>query len=80
LCGHFAAKRTRVDVVHEGPLTVDLDHGQPLPVPRLQLRIPSDVDLFEVEGDLGACVLDDRASTLAEVAPLRVVQPDAPYG
>ncbi len=80
MCAKFAAKRSRVYVVDEGALTVDLDHGQPLTIRRFQLRVPTDVDLLEVERKLAAHLLEDRAGTLAEVTALRVVQPDLSYG
>jgi hypothetical protein len=80
LCGDLAAKRGWVDVVDERALAVDLDDRQPLPVPRFELRIPTDVDLLEVEGHLTANFLDDRPGTLAEVAALRVVERDPRYG
>ena len=76
MCGHLAAKRGRVEVVDEGALAVDLDDREPLPMLRFELRIPSDVDFLELEGDVAPHLLDDRASTLAEMAALRVVQPD----
>jgi hypothetical protein len=76
LCRHFAAKRRRVDVVDERALALDLDHRQPLAVPGFELRVAADVDLLELERDLRARFLQDRAGTLAEVAALRVVQRD----
>jgi hypothetical protein len=76
LCGYLSAERSRVDVVDESPLAVDLDHGQPFAVPRLELRISADVDLLEVEGDLRVHLVDDRPGALAEVTALRVIQAD----
>ena len=38
MCSDFPPQRSRVDVVDEGPLTVDLYHRQPFPIPRLELR------------------------------------------
>jgi hypothetical protein len=52
LCGHFAAKGIRVDVVDEGPLAVDLQHREPFPVTRLQPGVAVDLDLLELERDL----------------------------
>jgi hypothetical protein len=49
LCIDLAQKRGGVQVENEGPLAVDLDNGEPLAVPRLQLRIASDVDRAELE-------------------------------
>jgi hypothetical protein len=80
LCGNFAAKGARIHVVDEGALAVDLDDGQPFAIGRLELRIAADVDLLELEGNLDARLLDDRPGALAEVAPLRVVEGDSPYG
>ena len=74
------AKGDRVDVVDEGPLAVDLHDGQPLAVSRLQLRVVADVDFVEVEGNLGADLFEDPPRALAEVAALRVIQRDPPYG
>jgi hypothetical protein len=65
LCGYFAPKRIRIDVVDEDPLSVDLDHRQPLPISGLQRRIPADVDLLEVEGDVLPGLLEDPAGALA---------------
>jgi hypothetical protein len=76
LCGHLAPKSRRVDVVDKGALAVDLDHGQPCPVPRLELGIAPDVDLLQLERELRARLLDDCPRSLAEVAALRVVERD----
>jgi hypothetical protein len=72
----LATERRRIDVVDEGALAVDLDHGQPLAIPRLQLGVAADVDFAEVEAELVTRLGDDRAGPLAEVAPLRVVEDD----
>ena len=80
MCGHLTAERSRVDVVDEGPLAVDLDHRQPFAVLRFELRVAADVDLLEVERNLAAHLPDDCAGTLAEVTALRVIQRDASYG
>jgi hypothetical protein len=76
LCGYFAPKRIRIDVVDERPLPVDLDHRQPLPISSLEPGIPADIDLLEVEGDVLADLLEDPTGTLAEVAALRVEEND----
>src|SRR5262245_24969961 len=47
LCVYPAQECGGVQVVHEGPLAVDLDDREPLAVPRLKLRIAADVDLAE---------------------------------
>ena len=75
--GETTAKALRVDRVHERPLTVDLDHGQPLAVPPLELRIARDVDLVEVEL---AFVREDAENTtrpVAQVTTGRVEERDA---
>jgi hypothetical protein len=80
LCLHFATKRTSVDVVDEGALALDLDHGQPLAVARLELGIAGDVDLLELERAVLARGRDDRARPLAQVAAPRVVERDLQLG
>jgi hypothetical protein len=77
LCAHLAPKRIRIDVVDKCPLAVDLHHGQPLTVPAFELGVASDVDLFQLERDLGANALDDPASTLAQMAAVGVVERDS---
>ena len=74
MCLHFATKRTRIDVVDEGALAVDLDHREPLPVLGLQPFVARDVDLLEVEAELVAECGDHAAGALAEVAARGVVQ------
>ena len=64
-----AAQCVGRDVVDERPLTVDLDHGQPLPVARLELRVAGDVDLVERERHLGSHLVENRPRPLAQVAP-----------
>jgi hypothetical protein len=63
-----------MDVVGEDPLAVDLDHGKPLAITCLELGIAADVDLDEVERPLRPHLLEDSASLVAEVAPLRSVE------
>jgi hypothetical protein len=72
----LATERRRIHVVDEGALAVDLDHGQPLAVPRLQLGVAADVDLSQLEAELVARLRDDRPGPLAEVTALRVVEDD----
>jgi hypothetical protein len=76
LCVDFAPKSGRIDEVDEGPATVDFDHGKPLAVCGLELRVTGDVDLLERL----AALRQDSARPLAEVASLRVVEDDARYG
>ena len=71
-----AAQGVRRDVIDERPLAVDLDHGQPLAVARLELRIARDVDLLEREGHLRAYLVEDRPRPLAQVAPGGGVEDD----
>jgi hypothetical protein len=40
----FPEQRRLVEVVHEGALPVDLQDGEPLAVPRLELGVAGDVD------------------------------------
>jgi hypothetical protein len=69
-----------VHVVREDPLSVDLDHGQPLAVARLELRLAGDVDLLELEGLLAAELGQLRSRALAEMAVGSVVEGDPDYG
>jgi hypothetical protein len=75
LCNR-TAEWARLDVVGEPPPAVDLDHGEPLPVARLELRIAGDVNLAEVEVELLAEGSQLLERTLAEVTPRRVVDDD----
>ena len=61
-------------VVREGPLAVDLDHGQPLAITRLELRLAGDVDLLELEGLLATELGQLRSRALAEMAVGSVVE------
>jgi hypothetical protein len=79
LC-ELSAQRVGLDEVRERALAVDLDDRQPFAVARLQLRVATDVDLLELELDLGANRLDRAACRGAEVAALGVVERDARYG
>jgi hypothetical protein len=76
LCGDFPPESSGVDVVHEGPLPVDLHDRQPLPVSGLEPRISADVDFIQIEWNLGADGLDHGPGALAEVTALRVVEND----
>ncbi len=76
MCGYFAAKGIRVHVVDKGPLAVDLQHGEPLPVARLQSWIAVDLDLLELERDLLPNLGDDPSRALAQVTSLCVVEDD----
>jgi hypothetical protein len=76
LCGDLAPEGSRVDVVDEGALPVDLYHREPFPVALLEFACAADIDLVELD-PLGPQHLP---RPLAEVAALRVVERDASYG
>jgi hypothetical protein len=60
-------------VVGKTPPAVDLDHRDPLAVRRLELRVPADVDLSQLEAELHAQPAHLLERALAEVAALRVI-------
>jgi hypothetical protein len=72
-----APERVRRDVVDERPPTVDLDDGEPFPVPRLELVVAGDVQLRQLELELLTQLGEDGACARAEMAPLRGVEDDA---
>ena len=76
----LATQRRLVDEVDEGSLPVDLDHGQPFPVARLELRVAANVDLLQLETELVTHSGDRLPSPLAEMAADRVVDDDLGYG
>ena len=67
-----------MNVVGEDPLAVELDDRERLAVAGLELRVARDVDLLELEAELGAKLLELPARPVAEVAALCVVERD--YG
>ena len=67
-----------MNVVGEDPLAVELDDREPLAVAGLELRVARDVDLLELEAELGAELPELPARPVAEVAALCVVERD--YG
>ena len=75
-----AAQSVGRDEVDEGPLAVDLDDREQLPVPSLELRVAVDRDFFQLEAELLPELRDRIPRTLAEVAPLRAVEPNDGYG
>ena len=75
--GNPAAERGLVEVVDEGPLAVDLDHRQPLPVAGLELVDAADVHLLVGEPELGAERGELRPRPLAERAVPSVEERDA---
>jgi hypothetical protein len=76
LCAYLATESIRRHVVDERLRAVDLDHRQQLPVTALEVVVSGDVDLAQVEVELGAQPLERRPSALAQVAPGRVVEND----
>jgi hypothetical protein len=74
LCLESSAQAVGVHEVREGLLPVDLDDRDPLPVGTLELGIAGDVDLDELEPDVGADGLDHPRRALAEMAALRPVE------
>lgn len=72
----LAQQRVAIDVVHEGSLSINLNHWKPLPVLGFELGVTTDVHLLELERDLGPDGLDHAPRTLAEVTAFRVVEPD----
>ncbi len=80
MCAQAAQERGRVEVVDEGPLAVDLDDRQPLPVAGLELGVAADVDLFEVELVLEPKLCERRSDAFAEGAALSVIENDARHG
>jgi hypothetical protein len=80
LAAEACPERVRIDEVGEGRLTVDLDHGEELPVALLELRITTDVDELELEAELSLCLTQHFERALAEVAVRRVVERDFAYG
>jgi len=69
-----------MDVVHKPPFTADLDDGNPLAVPRLELRITVDRDLAQIETLLLLHLRHDAAGRLTQMAALGGVENDFGYG
>jgi hypothetical protein len=80
LVTELAAKCGLVEVVDERAFPVDLDHRQPLAVARLELGIPTDVDLVELEAELVAEMPELPLCPFAQVAARSVIEDDASYG
>ena len=72
MCGEAAPEPLRLDVVDERANAVDLDDREEGAVPGLELLVAPDVDLAEVEVELGAQLGELRTRSLAEVAAFRV--------
>jgi hypothetical protein len=67
-------------VVDETAPAVDLDHGDPLAVCRLELWVTVDGDLAQLEAELVASRSHDAAGRRAEVAARRGEENDLCYG
>jgi hypothetical protein len=78
--GKTAPEPGLVDEVDERTLAVDLDDGQPLPVPRLELGIAGDVDFLQLDIAVRRHGDECLARALAQVAARRVVEDDLGYG
>jgi hypothetical protein len=76
LCGEAAAEALRLDVVDERTDAVDLDHREKRAVARLELLVAGDVDLAQVELELGTELDQLRPRPLAQVTALRVEEDD----
>ncbi len=63
-------------MVHERPLTVDLDDRDVLAVARLELGIARDVDRRRAEAEPLGRGLEDRLGVVAQVAVGRAVDDD----
>jgi hypothetical protein len=75
LC-QLPAQPVERDEVREGLLPVDLHDRNQLPITRLQVGVAADVDLLELEAELLSKSVHRRPRPLAEVAPLRNIEPD----
>jgi hypothetical protein len=71
------SKPIGVNEVGERLHAVDGNNRDALAISPLELRVPTDVGLFELERDLDANLLEDAACCLAEMTPAREVEPDA---
>ena len=70
------AQRIRGNEVDERPPSVDLDDGNQLAKARLELGVPVDRHLLELEPELVAGSQNGLASPLAEMTPSRAVEPN----
>jgi hypothetical protein len=78
--GKALSQRVGVDEVREGALSVDLDRGQALSIPGLELRVALDIDQLEIEPELVLDAANHLERTLAQVAISGVVKSDLGYG
>ena len=72
----LAPQRIGRNEVDERPLAVDLDDRNQLAIARLELGVPVDRHLLELEPELVAGSQNGLASALAEMTPSRAVEPD----
>jgi hypothetical protein len=72
----FPQQSSLVEVVDERALAIDLQHGQPFAIPRLELGIARDVDELVLDTEARELLL--RA--VAETAVPRSEEDDARYG
>jgi len=79
LCRQLAAEGVRRHVVDKGLGAVDLDDGKQLAIAPLQLGVPRDVYLVQLEPKLGAEPSQRCPRPLAQVAPRRVVEDDVSH-
>jgi hypothetical protein len=80
LCGQGAPEPLRGDVIDEHPPAVDLDDGEQLAVTRLEFGVAFDVDLLELEAELGAHLSHGVPRALAQVTARGPVEPNSRYG
>ena len=81
LCGlEPPPKRLRLDVIGACALAVDLDDGDQLAVAGLQPCVSVDLDLLELEPQLGAKLPQLLLGSLAEMAADRLVEDDPRAG
>ena len=77
LCSReLAPERLRLDVVGTDELAVDLDDGDELAVPRLELGVTVDHDLDKLESELVAELGELGLRPLAEMAAFGLVEDD----
>jgi hypothetical protein len=79
LCNR-TTKRVRVHVVRETPLSVDLHYRDPLAIPSLEVGIPVDRDLPQLEAELLSRSGDHAPGRRAEMAARRGEEDDLGYG
>ena len=78
--GEPAPEAGLVHVVDERPLAVDLHDGEPLAVQSLEIGVPGDVHLGELESQLVMQAPEHLPRALAQVTLGRVIEGDGRYG